>query len=701
MKVTLSTNKQTVHLSVQGVYMIGGGGSGGGGIPDNHAFRHASGGADPITPAAIGASPSSHSHTASQVGADSFGSAAAARAAHEAAFDHSLIGQGGGSGVSVHSQLSGLANDDHPQYLNNARGDARYALTGSLQTLIAPPIPNQATVTKYVNAGAQVEILYVSETEPSQADKNAVAALGVSRFYWENTTGVVITIPSTPTGLTVTAPSQTQLDVSWNGVAGATTYTLQVANTQGGTYTNVAGQPQSGTTFNLTGLSAGTTRWFRVLATNSAGSSAYSTAVSGTTQAAQPAPATPTGLNVVAVGQTQLNVSWNASSGATSYTLQESTTQGGTYSNVPGQPQTGTTFSRTGLTANTTRWYRVLATNANGSSAYSTAVSGTTEAQGSNQAPTAPTNLSAGTYLEDGTGFTLSWAAASDPDGSVASYRIYRAGVRQTALEPITGTSRVIGGQTAGSTANWTVSAVDNEGLEGSQSSALAVLMIAAPPSITMTGGDGKVTLGRGTATGAASYNARYTTNGTTPTKTTGTLLTGIGAETDITVANGTTVKAVVWSVNNSGAGLASSVAEATAEAAGGGTVYTENFDDLTIGYKSNLSRMGGAFTFTGTVVSSQFKSPSRATSNDALGDLCRFVFPSLASGTLRFWARADSPGVYLSVSGAANGAYLAGNQTFIEVTIPYTGGSNVTFNFDSGDEGTAVYFDDFSWTPN
>src|SRR5689334_19455498 len=30
-------------------------------------------------------------------------------------------------GVSDHGALTGLSDDDHPQYLNNARGDARYA----------------------------------------------------------------------------------------------------------------------------------------------------------------------------------------------------------------------------------------------------------------------------------------------------------------------------------------------------------------------------------------------------------------------------------------------------------------------------------------------------------------------------------------------------------------------------------------------
>lgn len=47
-----------------------------------------------------------------------------------AAFDGAswmLISGGGGGGVTDHGALTGLSDDDHPQYHNNARGDARYA----------------------------------------------------------------------------------------------------------------------------------------------------------------------------------------------------------------------------------------------------------------------------------------------------------------------------------------------------------------------------------------------------------------------------------------------------------------------------------------------------------------------------------------------------------------------------------------------
>jgi hypothetical protein len=43
---------------------------------------------------------------------------------------------GSGGGVSDHGLLAGLADDDHPQYLNNTRGDARYYTKGQVDTAV-------------------------------------------------------------------------------------------------------------------------------------------------------------------------------------------------------------------------------------------------------------------------------------------------------------------------------------------------------------------------------------------------------------------------------------------------------------------------------------------------------------------------------------------------------------------------------------
>lgn len=53
---------------------------------------------------------------------------------------------GGGGGTSVHGLLSGLDQDDHPQYLNNSRGDARYYTKSQVDTAV-----NNAAVAQSAN----------------------------------------------------------------------------------------------------------------------------------------------------------------------------------------------------------------------------------------------------------------------------------------------------------------------------------------------------------------------------------------------------------------------------------------------------------------------------------------------------------------------------------------------------------------------
>src|SRR5690606_6543834 len=80
-------------------------------------------------------------------------------------------------------------------------------------------------------------------------------------------------------------------------------------------------------------------------------------------------PSAPTGL-IAASGNAQVQLSWNAVSGATGYNVKRSTTSGGPYTNVQTNVS-GTSFTDTGLTNGTTYYYVVTAVNASGESAIS------------------------------------------------------------------------------------------------------------------------------------------------------------------------------------------------------------------------------------------------------------------------------------------------------------------------------------------
>jgi len=70
-------------------------------------------------------------------------------------------------------------------------------------------------------------------------------------------------------------------------------------------------------------------------------------------------PAAPTGLSASAVSYSQINLSWSAVSGASSYNVYRSTSSGGPYTSV-GSSAT-TSFSNTGLAGSTTYYYVVTA----------------------------------------------------------------------------------------------------------------------------------------------------------------------------------------------------------------------------------------------------------------------------------------------------------------------------------------------------
>ncbi len=177
--------------------------------------------------------------------------------------------------------------------------------------------------------------------------------------------------PATPTGLMATA-ANAQVSLTWAASATATSYNVKRSTTTGGPYTKISSP--SATNFTDTNIANGTTYFYVVSAVNATGESANSAQASATPVAPTQPPAAPTGL-IATGGNSQVSLSWAASSGATSYHLKRSTTTGGPYTQV--SAPTTTSFTDTGLTNGTTYFYVVSALNTVGESANSAQVSAT------------------------------------------------------------------------------------------------------------------------------------------------------------------------------------------------------------------------------------------------------------------------------------------------------------------------------------
>ncbi|MDP3725627.1 MAG: fibronectin type III domain-containing protein, partial [bacterium] len=170
-----------------------------------------------------------------------------------------------------------------------------------------------------------------------------------------------IIAPTVPTGLSATAVSSSQINLSWaksTDAVGVTGYRVYRNGLQIATVGIVAA-------YSNTGLTAGTSYSYTVAAYDAAGNvSAQSGTVSVMTLPPPDttAPSVPTGLSGTAVSQSQINLSWSASTdavGVTGYRVYKSGVHVATVT-------TGTTYSDTFLNTSTTYSYTVAAYDAAG-----------------------------------------------------------------------------------------------------------------------------------------------------------------------------------------------------------------------------------------------------------------------------------------------------------------------------------------------
>ena len=283
--------------------------------------------------------------------------------------------------------------------------------------------------------------------------------------------------PSVPAGLNITNLGANSLTLNWSASTDNVAVTayqvfrdgVQIATTNAATLS-----------FDDSGLITVTLYVYAVKACDAAGNcSAQSAPVSTITLDNLP-PTVPLALAATAVTQSQINLSWTASTdnvGVFSYQIYRD----GLLFTTIGAP--ATTYANTGLAAATTYTYRIAACDAAGNcSAQSVAAAATTP---DTQAPTVPTGLTAtGVSTSQ---INVSWTASTD-NVAVTAYRLFRNGVFVATVNAPT-VSFSDTGLAASTSYSYAVAACDAAGNCSAQSAAaIGGTFTVFTPSITTPG---------------------------------------------------------------------------------------------------------------------------------------------------------------------------------------------------------------------
>ena len=274
--------------------------------------------------------------------------------------------------------------------------------------------------------------------------------------------------PGAPSNLAVQQVQGTSVVLTWTASTGTVT-NYQVERCQNANCTSFAPVgTTSFTSFSDTGLAANTTFRYRVRAQNSAGNSPYSSIVNATTGTA--IVCVPTGFMVTGTTSSSISLGWQIpqpTCNTSAFELFRAPgASGGTFTLLATINAPGTSFTDSGLSANTTFRYQLRARNSAGNlSGFTGVVTATTQGT-TQQPPGTPGNLTV--TVTTASTVSLTWSAST---GTVSSYLIERCtGATCTNFVQVltsTATSATDGGLAANTTYRYRVRASNSAGNSG------------------------------------------------------------------------------------------------------------------------------------------------------------------------------------------------------------------------------------------
>ncbi|MDP3148808.1 MAG: FISUMP domain-containing protein [Ignavibacteria bacterium] len=340
---------------------------------------------------------------------------------------------------------------------NESSGAKSYTLQVSSSSSFSSFVFNKSEITEMTQQIPDLNYLAVYYWRVSAT--NSAGTSDWSKVWSFTTTGEAAFVPQ------LSLPANGAIDqklspvLTWNNTSNANSYTLQISTNSSFTSFVLDEDSLTTTTKQINDLIGSTTYYWRVSAVNNFGTKGWSETWSFTTGVA---PAPPVLLSPID-GSTDVSLSptltWNASTNATSYTLQVSTSSSFS-SFVYNQSSTTTNKQITGLTNSTKYFWRVSTTNNFGTSNPSAVWSFTTGT------PPEPPTLA--TPTDGATDISLSPTLTWNASGGATSYTLQVSTNNSFSSflvnQSVTAVTKQITGLTLATKYYWRVSATGNFG---------------------------------------------------------------------------------------------------------------------------------------------------------------------------------------------------------------------------------------------
>jgi len=257
--------------------------------------------------------------------------------------------------------------------------------------LIWNPVGNNSRYTLQISSNSSFTNLVFDSDSLIENSINITSLSGSTKYYWhvkaDNnfgskgwsdtwsfTTGIAPVPPVLLSPIDGATNQLLSLSLSWNASSGAMSYNLQVATDSTFSSSSLIANQNVGNTNakQISGLSKSKIYYWKVATVNSYGTSGWSSVWSFSTGSPPEAPTQLAPTNGATDQLLSPIFSWNSSIGATTYTLQISTSISFTSYTYNQSNLTNTTQQLSGLSPLTNYYWRVSATNNYGTSVYST-----------------------------------------------------------------------------------------------------------------------------------------------------------------------------------------------------------------------------------------------------------------------------------------------------------------------------------------